>query len=200
MKKRGTGQAKRQGAMQSPTQSNMGPNPVSTATTERPLDTETEAQPAQSESDAQKVENKSAAPAETNTPVTPQENGMRAEAPASVAGAQAVENEPLTEPSDNTAGMELDSASKPNASIEPVPDMNTNPGCDGQKEKKQDEGARDGRKYVPSKKAMVDPLKIDMSKHLATPLTCEYYCVYVLFCVTSLSTGLGLRCQFGAFI
>lgn len=180
--------------MQSPIQSNTGPNPVNTATTEKPLDTETEAQPAQSEPDAQKVENKSAAPAETDTPVTPQENGTRAEAPASVA------HSPLPEPSDNTAGMELDSASKPNTSIEPVPDMNTNPGCDGQKEKKQDEGARDGRKYVPSKKAMVDPLKIDMSKHLAMPLTCEYYCVYVLFSVTSLSTGLGLRHQFGPFI
>ncbi|KAM8735618.1 zinc finger protein 576, tandem duplicate 1 isoform 3-T4 [Acanthopagrus schlegelii] len=182
MKKRGTGQAKRQGAMQSPIQSNTGPNPVNTATTEKPLDTETEAQPAQSEPDAQKVENKSAAPAETDTPVTPQENGTRAEAPASVAGAQAVGNEPLPEPSDNTAGRELDSASKPNASIEPVPDMNTNPGCDGQKEKKQDEGARDGRKYVPSKKAMVDPLKIDMSKHLAMPLTSSQLSLQCMEC------------------
>ncbi|XP_036929840.1 uncharacterized protein LOC119005878 isoform X3 [Acanthopagrus latus] len=180
--KRGTGQAKRQGAMQSPIQSNTGPNPVNTATTEKPLDTETEAQPAQSEPDAQKVENKSAAPAETDTPVTPQENGTRAEAPASVAGAQAVGNEPLPEPSDNTAGMELDSASKPNTSIEPVPDMNTNPGCDGQKEKKQDEGARDGRKYVPSKKAMVDPLKIDMSKHLAMPLTSSQLSLQCMEC------------------
>ncbi|XP_073342330.1 zinc finger protein 576, tandem duplicate 1 isoform X2 [Pagrus major] len=168
--------------MQSPTQLNMGPNPVTTATTEKPLDNETEARPAQSEPDAQKVENKSAAPAETDTPVTPQENGTRAEAPASVAGIQTVENEPLTEPSDNTAGMELDSASKPNASTEPVPDANTNPGCDGQKEKKQDEGVRDGRKYVPSKKAMVDPLKMDMSKHLAMPLTSSQLSLQCIEC------------------
>lgn len=168
--------------MQCPTQSNSGPNPVTTATTEQPLDTETEAQPAQSEPDAQEEENKSAAPAEAETPVAPQENGtglQTAETPASMAVTQAVENEPTvqlpTEPSDNTGGMERDSASKPSAPTEPVPDTNTNPGCDRQKAKKQDKGVRDGRKYVPSKKAMIDPLKMDMSKPLVMPLTCEYF-------------------------
>lgn len=163
--------------MQSPTQSNSGPNPVTTATTEKPLDTETEAQPAQSEPDAQEEENKSA-DLVAQTPVTSQENGTQAGTPASMAVTQAVENEPaaaqpLTEPADNTGGMEVDSASKPSAPIEPVPDTNSNPGCDGQKAKKEDKGARDGRKYVPSKKAMVDPLKMDMSKPLVVPLTCE---------------------------
>ncbi|XP_051261469.1 uncharacterized protein LOC127366520 [Dicentrarchus labrax] len=172
--------------MQSPTQSNMGPNPVTTATTEKPLDTETEAQPAQSEPHAQEEENKSAATAETETPITPQENGTRTETPASMAVTQAVENEPavqpLTEPSDNTGGVEVDSASKPSAPTEPGPDINTNPGCDGQKAKKQDKGVRDGRKYVPSKKAMVDPLKMDMSKPLAMPLTSSQLSLQCIEC------------------
>uniref|UniRef100_A0A8C4FA84 Zinc finger protein 576, tandem duplicate 1 n=1 Tax=Dicentrarchus labrax TaxID=13489 RepID=A0A8C4FA84_DICLA len=168
--------------MQSPTQSNMGPNPVTTATTEKPLDTETEAQPAQSEPHAQEEENKSAATAETETPITPQENGTRTETPASMAVTQAVENEPavqpLTEPSDNTGGVEVDSASKPSAPTEPGPDINTNPGCDGQKAKKQDKGVRDGRKYVPSKKAMVDPLKMDMSKPLLSLQCIECHIIF----------------------
>ncbi|XP_035527904.1 uncharacterized protein LOC118335618 [Morone saxatilis] len=172
--------------MQSPTQSNIGPNPVTTATTEKPLDTETEAQPAQSEPHAQEEENKSAAPAETETPITPQENGTRTETPASMAVTQAVENEPavqpLTEPSDNTGGVEVDSASKPSAPTEPGPDVNTNPGCGGQKAKKQDKGVRDGKKYVPSKKAMVDPLKMDMSKPLVIPLTSSQLSLQCIEC------------------
>ncbi len=175
-------EAKRQGAMQSPNQSNSGPNPVTTATTEQPLDTGTEARPAQSEPDAREEENKSAAPAEAETQIAPQENGtglQTAETPASMAVTQAAENEPTvqppTEPSDEAGGMEMDSASKPSAPTEPVPDTNTNAGCDRQKPKKQDKGVRDGRKYVPSKKAMIDPLKMDMSKPLVMPLTCEYF-------------------------
>ncbi|XP_044065384.1 uncharacterized protein LOC122882248 isoform X2 [Siniperca chuatsi] len=175
--------------MQSPTQSNSGPNPVTTATTEQPLDMETEAQPAQSEPDAQEEENKSSATAETETPITPQENGtgvQTAETPASMAVTQAVENEPavkpLTEPSVNTGGMEVDSASKPSAPTVPVPATNTNPGCDGEKAKKQDKGVRDGRKYVPSKKAMVDPLKMDMSKPLVMPLTSSQLSLQCIEC------------------
>ncbi|KAL7393506.1 hypothetical protein ABVT39_011789 [Epinephelus coioides] len=175
--------------MQSPTQSNSGPNPVTTATTEQPLDTNTETQPAQSEPDAKEEENKSAAPAGTETVVTPQENGtgvQAAETPANVVVTKAVENEPavqpLTEPSVNTAGMETDSASKPSAPTEPVPDTNTNPGCDKQKAKKQDKGVRDGRKYVPSKKAMIDPLKMDMSKPLVMPLTSSQLSLQCMDC------------------
>ncbi|XP_076593645.1 zinc finger protein 576, tandem duplicate 1 isoform X1 [Chaetodon auriga] len=173
--------------MQSPTQSHIGPIPVTTATTEKPLDMETEAQPAQSEPDAQEEENKSAALAVTETPVTSQENGTQAGTPTCMAGTQAVGNEPaaaqpLTEPSDNTGGMEVDSASKPSARIEPVPGTNTNPGCDGQKAKKQDKGVRDGRKYVPSKKAMVDPLKMDMSKPLVMPLTSSQLSLQCIEC------------------
>lgn len=169
--------------MQSPTQSNCGPNPVTTATTEQPLDTETEDPPAQSEPDTQEKENE---PAGTATVVSPQENGiglLTAETPANMAVTQSVENEPavqpLTEPSVDTAGMETSSASKSSAPTEPVPDTNANLGCGEQKAKKQNTGIRDGRKYVPSKKAMVDPLKMDMSKPLVMPLTCEYFTMYV---------------------
>lgn len=174
--------------MQSPDQSDAGPNPVTTATTEQPLDTDTDAEPAQSELDVQEQENTSAAPAGTETPIAPQENGtgaQTADTPAGVAVAQAVESEPApqppTEPLDNTGGMETDSASKPSAPTELVPDTNTNPGCDGPNAKKQDKAVRDGRKYVPSKKAMVDPLKMDMSKPLVMPLTCEYFTLCVSF-------------------
>ncbi|XP_034409451.1 uncharacterized protein LOC117745317 isoform X2 [Cyclopterus lumpus] len=163
--------------MQSPTQSTSGPNPVTTANTVQPLDTETEAQLALSEPDAKVEENKSAAPAGTGPVVKPQGNGtpvQTAEAP-SMAVTHVVENEPPTEPSVNTAWMETDSASK-------LSDTNANPGGDGQKAKKPNKGARDGRKYVPSKKAMVDPLKMDMSKPLVTPLTSSQLSLQCIKC------------------
>uniref|UniRef100_UPI0037E86D47 zinc finger protein 576, tandem duplicate 1 n=1 Tax=Semicossyphus pulcher TaxID=241346 RepID=UPI0037E86D47 len=175
--------------MQSPTQSNSKPNPVTTATAEAQLDTHPEALPAQSPPDAHEEENKSAATAETETPIMPQENGTEvqtAERPAGVADTQAEQNEaavqPLTELSVNSRGMEMDSASKPSAPTEPVPERNTNPECDGQKSKKKDQGVRDGRKYVPSKKAMIDPLKMDMSKPLDMPLTSSQLSLQCLEC------------------
>ncbi|XP_029307281.1 zinc finger protein 22-like isoform X2 [Cottoperca gobio] len=175
--------------MESPNQSHSGPNPVTTATTEQPLDTETEAQSAQSEPGSQEEDNKSDAPAGTETVVTPEENGTRvqtAETPESMPVTQAVENEPavqpLTEPSVNTAGKETNSASKPSAPSEPAPDTNANPACDEKKAKKPDKGVRDGRKYVPSKKAMVDPLKMDMSKPLDMPLTSSQLSLQCIEC------------------
>ncbi|TDH11992.1 hypothetical protein EPR50_G00066570 [Perca flavescens] len=172
--------------MQSPTQSNCRPNPVTTATTEQPLDTETEDPPAQSEPDAQEKENE---PDGTAAVVSPQENGtglLTVETPASMAVTQSVENEPavqpLTEPPVDTAGMETSSASKSTAPTEPMPDMNANPGCGEQKAKKQNTGIRDGRKYVPSKKAMVDPLKMDMSKPLVMPLTSSQLSLQCIEC------------------
>ncbi|XP_045901306.1 uncharacterized protein LOC123968526 isoform X1 [Micropterus dolomieu] len=175
--------------MQSLTQPNSGPNPVTTVTTEQPLDTETEAQPAQSEPAAQEEENKSAATAEAEAQISPEKNGtgvQTAETLASMEVMPAVENDPavqpLTEPSDNGGGMAVDSASKPSAPTEPVPDTNTNPVCDGQKAKKQGKGVRDGRKYVPSKKAMVDPLKMDMSKPLVMPLSSSQLSLQCIEC------------------
>ncbi|XP_068592545.1 zinc finger protein 576, tandem duplicate 1 [Cebidichthys violaceus] len=174
--------------MQSPTQSNSGPDPVTTATTVQPLDTETEAQPAPGQPDAQQEGNKSAAIAGTERVDTPQENGtgvQTAEAP-SMAVTHVVENEaavgPLTEPSVHTAGMETDSASKLSVPAEPSSDTNANPGCDEKKAKTPDKGVRDGRKYVPSKKAMVDPLKMDMSKPLVMPLTSSQLSLQCIEC------------------
>ncbi|XP_068425767.1 uncharacterized protein [Clinocottus analis] len=170
--------------MQSPTESTSGPDPVTTGTTVQPLDTETEAQPVPSEPDAKEEENKSATPDGTETVVEPQGNGTEvqtAEAPG-MAVTHVVENEPLTEPSVNTAGMETDSASKISVPTEQTPDTNANPGSDGQKAKKPNKGARDGRKYVPSKKAMIDPLKMDMSKPLVMPLTSSQLSLQCLEC------------------
>ncbi|XP_034731245.1 uncharacterized protein LOC117946885 isoform X2 [Etheostoma cragini] len=172
--------------MQSVTQSNCGPSPVTTATTEQPMDTETTDPPKLSEPDAQ---GKETDPAGTAAVVSPQENGtglLTTETPARMAVKQAVENEPaaqpLTEPSVDAAGMETSSASKSSAPREPVPDTNPNPGCGEQKAKKQNTGIRDGRKYVPSKKAMIDPLKMDMSKPLAMPLTSSQLSLQCIEC------------------
>lgn len=163
--------------MQSPTKMNNGPNPVTTATMEQPLNSKTdETCPTQSEPDAQEEDSKSAAP-DNETVITPHENEQRVETPTCVAVTQAVVNksavQSLAEPAGNTGEVETDSGSKPSAPTEPRADTNTNPGSELQKAKKQDKVVRDGRKYVPSKKAMIDPLKIDMSKPLVIPLTCK---------------------------
>ncbi|KAM6995343.1 zinc finger protein 576, tandem duplicate 1 [Tautogolabrus adspersus] len=175
--------------MQSPTQANSGQNPVATATAELQLDIHTEAQPAQSRTDAQEEEKRSTAPYGAKTPVPPQENRsdvQTAEKSAGVAPAKAEQNEPavhpLTEPSENTERMETEPATKPSAPTEPVSDGNKTLESDGQRSKKKDQGVRDGRKYVPSKKAMIDPLKMDMSKPLLNPLTSSQLSLQCLEC------------------
>ena len=177
-------QFERPGAMQSPNRANTGPSPVTTAPTDQPLDTGTEARPALNEQHAREEGAASEAPVETDTLIPPQENdaGVQSpETPATVAVVQAVENEtaaqPPSETSEKPGGTEMDSALKTRAPTKC--DTNTNPPCVGQKTKKQDKVVRDGRKYVPSKKAMIDPLKMDMSKPLVMPLTCEYFVLYV---------------------
>ncbi|KAM7382703.1 hypothetical protein PAMP_002422 [Pampus punctatissimus] len=172
--------------MQSPTQMNSGPNSVTTATTEQPIDSKTDgAQTTRSEPDAQEEESKSAAPVENETVIiTSQEKVQTAEAPASVADTQAAVNESavqsLAEPSDHTGQMETDPGSKPSAPT--ASDTNTNPGCDVQKARKQDKVVCDGRRYVPSKKAMIDPLKMDMSKPLVIPLTSSQLSLQCIEC------------------
>lgn len=146
-----------------------GPDPVTTAIIEKHLDTKPEALAAQSEPDAQEEENKSVSATDNDTPMAQQENGTPAEAPASTA---------VTPAENETAVPRMDSASKSNSTIDPGPKINSNPGCDAQKAKNQNKV--DGRKYVPSKKAMVDPLKIDMSKPMVIPLTCEYFSLYTV--------------------
>ncbi|CAI5663339.1 unnamed protein product [Oreochromis niloticus] len=144
--------------MQTTNQAQSGSNPVTTATAKPPLDTE--AQPAQNELDAQKKDSKGAA-AETEEVIALEGSAARlksAETPAKV-------------------GMDVDTAAKP-----AVPKTNTNPGCDGQKGKKQEKAVSDSRKYVPSKKAMVDPLKMDMSKPLVMPLTSSQLSLQCIEC------------------
>ncbi|XP_034467608.1 uncharacterized protein LOC117777144 [Hippoglossus hippoglossus] len=173
--------------MQSPTRANSGPTPVTTAPTDQPLDTGTEAQPALNEQHAREEGAASEAPVETDTVIPPQENEagvLTPETPATVAVVQAVENEtaplPLSETSEKPGGMEMDSALKTRAPTKC--DTNTNPLCVGQKAKKQDKVVRDGRKYVPSKKAMIDPLKMDMSKPLVMPLTSSQLSLQCIEC------------------
>uniref|UniRef100_A0A3B4FCX6 Uncharacterized LOC102194173 n=1 Tax=Pundamilia nyererei TaxID=303518 RepID=A0A3B4FCX6_9CICH len=140
--------------MQTANQAQSGSNPVTTATSKPPLDTE--AQPAQNELDAQKKDSKGAA-AETEEVIAPEGSAARlksAETPAKV-------------------GMDVDTAAKP-----AVHETNTNAGCDGQKGKKQEKAVSDGRKYVPSKKAMVDPLKMDMSKPLLSLQCMECHIIF----------------------
>uniref|UniRef100_A0A3P8TRK1 C2H2-type domain-containing protein n=1 Tax=Amphiprion percula TaxID=161767 RepID=A0A3P8TRK1_AMPPE len=149
--------------MQSPSQTH---DPV---TTEPLLDTEN--QPAQTEAEAQQEENKSTA----DTEATEETGVQTAESPTSMTVTPLVENaaQTLTESTENTA--RTDSAAKPSG-----PTDKTNSGSVGQKAKKPDKG--DGRKYVPSKKAMVDPLKMDMSKPLVMPLTSSQLSLQCIEC------------------
>lgn len=150
--------------MQSPSQPNSQPNPVTTAATGTDLDTEPEP-------DAQQEESKAASAASPEAPeaaATPRGAGTPAETPAGVVGT----DRPPALPLDQRDGMEPGSDLKPSATINP---LDANPGGRvGPKVRNQSKVVRDGRKYVPSKKAMVDPLKMDMSKPAGIPLTCEY--------------------------
>lgn len=153
--------------MQSLNQSNVGPDTVSTATMEKPMDEEPH--PAQTEPEPQEEGSESAAPPGTKTPITPQEDGTPAEEKEAAV-------QPQTESSDSTGRMEVGSdASKPSSPIKPPPASNASPGGGGQKANKQDKVASNGKKYIPSKKAMIDPLKMDMSKQQILPPTCEYF-------------------------
>ncbi|XP_060938065.1 uncharacterized protein LOC133014814 [Limanda limanda] len=173
--------------MQSPTRANSGPTRVTPAPGDQPQDTGTEAQPALNEQHAQDEGAASEGLLETDTVIPPQENesGVQTpETPATVAVVQAVENEtaaqPLSETSDKPGGMEMDSALKTRTPTKC--DTNTNPLFVGPKAKKQDKVVRDGRKYVPSKKAMIDPLKMDMSKPLVMPLTSSQLSLQCIEC------------------
>ncbi|XP_028985160.1 uncharacterized protein LOC114843102 isoform X2 [Betta splendens] len=162
--------------MQSPSQTDGGPEPVTGTNTAQPSDTGADPQPAHTEPEAQEKRMKSAVPIEAETLLTPQENATGvitvSEAPTTVTVTQMQDNETVvqswSEHSESTGKMEIDSDLTQSAQTEP--DSNAN-GPDVQRAKKQDKGVRDSRKYVPSKKAMIDPLKMDMSKPLVIPLT-----------------------------
>ncbi|XP_077432728.1 zinc finger protein 576, tandem duplicate 1 isoform X2 [Vanacampus margaritifer] len=68
------------------------------------------------------------------------------------------------EPSDKTDGLEVDQGSKAKPPSELTLKANKDPGTEEQKSKKTN-------RRFPSKKAMVDPLKMDMTKPLVMPLT-----------------------------
>lgn len=154
--------------MQSPTQTISDPNPVTAtcATMEQPLESNTGTKPVQTKTDAQVMDKKS-----DKTKITTQQNeaGVQTtETPTGVAVTQSVGNKPAPpDHTDNTGGMVRDSS----APMKSAPATKPNPGSDVQQAKKQDKGPK---KYIPSKKAMLDPLKIDMSKAVVMPLTCEY--------------------------
>lgn len=166
--------------MQSSTQSNLGLDPLTAATTLNQLDKGAEAPPAVNELDAQETKDKSVVPFEAEMGTILMENGLDTESADSTAVKSSFVDKPSaqqqTQPLGQAGGMELDTVSKPSLPCGPVSDTNTSSGCDSQEEKNnRATSVSDGRKYVPSKKAMIDPLKMDMSKPLLTPLTCEYF-------------------------
>ncbi|XP_047455116.1 uncharacterized protein LOC125016591 isoform X2 [Mugil cephalus] len=125
--------------MQSPTQAHSGSNTDPPPHAERGL-------PAQGDPDLGRQRSKAAAT--SATVVTPEESEssvLTAETPSSMAVRSPVENKTADITAKTTAG--------PNKKSE----------IGGLKTNKQEKGVTDGRKYVPSKKAMIDPLKIDMS-------------------------------------
>lgn len=157
------GEVEGPGRMQSLTRSNPGPDPVTTATTLRQLDTEAEATPVLNDPDPQEREDKSAVPFEEKMGSVWQGSGSE---PAA---------QQQTQPPGQASGTELDAATKPSLPSDPGPDISTSTGCGSPKDKSKARSVLDGRKYVPSKKAMIDPLKMDMTKPLLTPLTCECF-------------------------
>lgn len=164
--------------MQSSPENHAESTPVASKAAEHQQDTE--AQPMQSKPDEQEGEDRPDAPAQTTT---------TAEAASSVAPGPPLEKEPVAvsqaESWKNGEKTNTDPTAKASAPPEPAADGNTNPGSDGQKVKKQSKGTSDRRKYVPSKKAMVDPLKMDMSKPVVMPLTCKYISFIYIKCPPS---------------
>ncbi|XP_019741734.1 zinc finger protein 576, tandem duplicate 1 isoform X2 [Hippocampus comes] len=139
--------------MLSPAQLESGPDPLSTQTAVDPPhnDTDsTEAAPIQ-------------AGAQERRHVSVEEtNGTQIDKTPADESLQQVTG--TVEPSDNTEEMAADQGRNTNPPSELTPDANKDPGNEEQKSKKKD-------RRFPSKKAMVDPLKMDMTKPLVMPLT-----------------------------
>ncbi|KAM9723891.1 zinc finger protein 576, tandem duplicate 1 isoform 2-T2 [Menidia menidia] len=167
--------------MQSETQAHTEPNPV---TSEQHRNTA--AEPVLSQPHAHDKENRSAPPAVSETVVAgenhPREEQTPENSPSMTAVTAPAENKPgdqsQAQSGKGTGGRAGDRTAKPNAPTEP--DSSTSRGCDEQTAKKEEKG--DGRKYVPSKKAMLDPLKIDMSKQLLMPLTSSQLSLQCMEC------------------
>lgn len=163
--------------MQSSTQSNPCPDPLTPTLNQ--LDKGAEAPPVVNEPDTQERKDESAVTFEMDISTVGKENGSDTELGDGIEFESDVKNESVaqqqTQPPGHAGGMELDASSKPTLPCDPVSDISTRSECDSQEDKNRVTTVSDGRKYVPSKKAMIDPLKMDMSKPLLTPLTCEYF-------------------------
>lgn len=163
--------------MQSSTLSNPCPDPLTTATTLNQLDKGSEVPLVVNEQTTQERKDESAVTIEAEMGTVWKENSSDTESADNIEFNSDVTDEPAAQqqaqPSSHAGGTELDDASKPSLPCGPAPDISTSSGCDSQKDKNRATSVSDGRKYVPSKKAMIDPLKMDMSKPLLTPLTCE---------------------------
>uniref|UniRef100_A0A3Q2QD95 Uncharacterized LOC105932503 n=1 Tax=Fundulus heteroclitus TaxID=8078 RepID=A0A3Q2QD95_FUNHE len=171
-------EAVKQRAMQSPPEDHRESNPVAMAAAKHQQDAEappTQSNPAEQEEEADTPEAAAAPAARTAEPppglaLTPP--------PEKEAGVHS-----QTESRDNAGKADTEPAAKPRgAAPEPVADTKTSPGDDGQKEKKQAKRAGDGRKYVLSKKAMIDPLKMDMTKPVVMPLTSSQLSLHCIEC------------------
>lgn len=164
--------------MQSSPEDHTESNPVAISAAEDQL--ETGAQTMQSKPDEQELEDQSEAPAEAT-----------AEAPGSMVPTPPLEKESVvpspTESCENREKLDTDSSAKSSDQPKSVAETDASPGNDVNKEQKRGKGASDGRKF-PSKKAMIDPLKMDMSKPVVTPLTCKCF-TYLYKAYTCLNFG-----------
>ncbi|XP_034031014.1 endothelial zinc finger protein induced by tumor necrosis factor alpha-like isoform X2 [Thalassophryne amazonica] len=149
--------------MQSLTQTSSGPNAM----------TDTEAEPVQSQTHTEEVVKNMTAPSEVVIASQATEAGLQS-AEAQAAAVTEPASESLIETSLNN-GLE-----KPSRPAALLPSKNKN-SC-VLKVKKQDKGVRDGKKYIPSKKAMIDPLKMDMSKPPVVPLTSSQLSLQCIEC------------------
>ncbi|XP_077382625.1 zinc finger protein 576, tandem duplicate 1 isoform X2 [Festucalex cinctus] len=139
--------------MLSPVQVESGPDPPSTQTALDPPDNDTDStQAAPSETGAQEVR-------DTTVDETNKTQIDKTLADDSLQQAAAT-----VEPSDKTEGMDVEQGSKAKPPSESTLKANKDPGTEEQKSKKTN-------RRFPSKKAMVDPLKMDMTKPLVMPLT-----------------------------
>ncbi|KAM4568068.1 zinc finger protein 576, tandem duplicate 1 [Fundulus diaphanus] len=169
-------EAVKQRAMQSSPEDHKESNPVAMGAAKHQQDAEappTQSKPAEQEEEADTPE--AAAPA-----------ARAAEPPPGLALTPPPEREAgvhsQTESRDNAGKADTEPTEKPRAAPEPVANTKTSPGDDGQKMKKQAKRAGDGREYVLSKKAMLDPLKMDMTKPVVMPLTSSQLSLHCIEC------------------
>ncbi|XP_076016958.1 zinc finger protein 576, tandem duplicate 1 isoform X2 [Genypterus blacodes] len=141
---------------------------------EQPLESNTGTQPVQSQTNAQVMDNM---PDKMDTTTQQNEAGVQtAETPTTVTVTQSVGKEPAPSHHMDHTGETVKDSSAP---VESIPATNPKPGSGVQQATKQDKGLK---KYTPSKKAMIDPLKIDMSKAVVMPLTSSQLSLQCIEC------------------